>query len=97
MENPLEGTVVTRGYMFHSEIFIDGKFSHNVIGGKKRYIHSLIELHGFLWKPPSLTSKEIRELCPELTKEESKKLKKSLKVDMSRFDPDTQLIERETG
>ena len=80
MSNPLEGTTINRGYMFHAEIFVDGIFSHVNIGGKSKHIQELKALHGFTWKPPILTRPDIRELCPELTKEQAKVLKKELKA-----------------
>ena len=83
--NALEGITVQIGYMFHSEQYIDGIFDHCIVGGEKKYIPQLKELHGFTWKPPILDKETLKELCPELTKQEIKELRKFLKAKTKEF------------
>ena len=80
MKNPLEGSTIYIGYIFHSEYFIDGIFSHEVVALEKKTVEDLQKIHGFTWKPRVLTKDEIKEACPELTKPEIKELRKMLKA-----------------
>ena len=78
--NALEGTTVQVGYMFHSEHFIDGIFSHAIIALEKKDVNDLKKIHGILWEPPVLDKEDIKDLCPNLTKPEIKELRKFLKA-----------------
>ena len=80
MANPLEGTEIYIGYIFHSEHFIDGIFSHTVIALEKKTVEDLRKIHGLTWQPPVLEKDEIKEACPELTQPEIKELRKILKA-----------------
>ena len=62
----LKGTTVKIYFMFFAHVYIDGLFSHAVVGGEKKYPKDLKKTHGILWEPPELTRSELFEAIRDI-------------------------------